>query len=113
MDGVSSNGPANNLNAFIPSQDVVQEFRVVTNNVPAEYGNYAGGVVNITTKSGTNAFHGTAYEYLRNKVLDANDFFSQLNGLPRAPLVQNQFGATIGGPIRKDNTFFFLVGSVR
>ncbi len=108
VDGVSSNGPANNLNAFIPSQDVVQEFRVVTNNVPAEYGNYAGGVVNITTKSGTNAFHGTAYEYLRNKVLDANDFFSQLNGLPRAPLVQNQFGATIGGPIRKDNTFFFF-----
>ena len=108
VDGVSSNGPANNLNAFIPSQDVVQEFRVVTNNVSAEYGNYAGGVVNITTKSGTNAFHGTAYEYLRNKVLDANDFFSQLNGLPRAPLVQNQFGATIGGPIRKDNTFFFF-----
>src|SRR5579862_7601544 len=108
VDGVPSNGPANNLNSYIPSQDVVQEFRVETNNVPAEYGNYAGGVVNITTKSGTNAFHGTAYEYLRNKVLDANDFFSQRNGLPRAPLVQNQFGATIGGPIRKDNTFFFF-----
>jgi outer membrane receptor protein involved in Fe transport len=108
VDGVSSNGPANNLNTYIPSQDVVQEFRVETNNVPAEYGNYAGGVVNITTKSGTNAFHGTAYEYLRNKVLDANDFFSNLNGLPRAPLVQNQFGATIGGPIRKDKTFFFF-----
>jgi outer membrane receptor protein involved in Fe transport len=108
VDGVPSNGPANNLNSYIPSQDVVQEFRVVTNNVPAEYGNYAGGVVNITTKSGTNSFHGTAYEYLRNKVLDANDFFSNLNGLPRAPLVQNQFGATIGGPIRKDKTFFFF-----
>src|SRR5690348_7100956 len=108
VDGVPSNGPANNLNSYIPSQDVVQEFRVETNNVPAEYGNYAGGVVNITTKSGTNTFHGAAYEYLRNKVLDANDYFSNLNGLPRAPLIQNQFGGTIGGPIKKDKTFFFL-----
>ena len=108
VDGVSSNGPANNLNSYIPSQDVVQEFRVETNNVPAEYGNYAGGVVNITTKSGTNSFHGTGYEYLRNKVLNANDFFSNLDGLPRAPLVQNQFGGTIGGPIKKDKTFFFF-----
>jgi outer membrane receptor protein involved in Fe transport len=108
VDGVSSNGPANNLNSYIPSQDVVQEFRVETNNVPAEYGNYAGGVVNITTKSGSNSFHGAAYEYLRNKVLNANDYFSNLNKLPRAPLVQNQFGGTIGGPIRKDKTFFFF-----
>ncbi|MGA8767663.1 MAG: TonB-dependent receptor [Candidatus Acidiferrales bacterium] len=108
VDGVSSNGPANNLNTYIPSQDVVQEFRVETNNVPAEYGNYAGGVVNITTKSGSNAFHGSAYEYLRNKVLNANDYFSNLNELPRAPLIQNQFGGTIGGPIKKDKTFFFF-----
>ena len=108
VDGVSSNGPANNLNTYIPSQDVVREFRVETNNVPAEYGNYAGGVVNITTKSGSNTFHGTAYEYLRNKVLNANDYFSNLNELPRAPLIQNQFGGTIGGPIWKDKTFFFF-----
>ncbi|HKV05588.1 MAG TPA: TonB-dependent receptor [Candidatus Acidoferrales bacterium] len=108
VDGVSSNGPANNLNSYIPSQDVVQEFRVETNNVPAEYGNYAGGVVNITTKSGTNTFHGTGYEYLRNKVLNANDYFSNLDKLPRAPLIQNQFGGTIGGPIKKDKTFFFF-----
>ena len=108
VDGVSSNGPANNLNTYIPSQDVVQEFRVETNNVPAEYGNYAGGVVNITTKSGSNAFHGSAYEYLRNKILNANDYFSNLNELPRAPLIQNQFGGTIGGPIKKDKTFFFF-----
>ena len=107
-DGVSLNGPANNLTSYIPSQDVVQEFRVVTNNVAAEYGNYAGGVVNITTKSGANKFHATAYEYLRNKVLNANDYFSNLNGLARPPLVQNQFGGTLGGPIRKDKTFFFF-----
>jgi outer membrane receptor protein involved in Fe transport len=108
IDGVASNAPAGNLNALIPSQDVVQEFRVVTNNVAAEYGNYAGGIINLTTKSGSNAFHGTAYEYLRNKVLNANDYFSNQAGFPRVPLIQNQFGGTIGGPIRKDKTFFFF-----
>ena len=108
IDGVPSNAPAGNLNSLIPSQDVVEEFRVVTNNVAAEYGNYAGGIINLTTKSGTNAFHGTAYEYLRNKVLNANDYFSNQAGLPRVPLIQNQFGGTIGGPIRKDKTFFFF-----
>ena len=108
IDGVASNAPAGNLNSFVPSQDVVEEFRVVTNNVAAEYGNYAGGIINLTTKSGTNAFHGTAYEYLRNKVLNANDYFSNEAGLARVPLIQNQFGGTIGGPIRKDKTFFFF-----
>jgi hypothetical protein len=108
IDGVSLNAPAGNLTAFIPSQDVVQEFRVVTNNVAAEYGSYAGGVVNFTTKSGTNNFHGTAYEYLRNTSLDANDYFSNRAGLDRPPLHQSQFGGTIGGPIKKDITFFFF-----
>ncbi len=108
IDGVASNAPAGNLNSFIPTQDVVQEFRVVTNNVSAEYGSYAGGIINLTTKSGTNSFHGTAYEYLRNKVLNANDYFSNQAGLARVPLIQNQFGGTIGGPIRKDKTFFFF-----
>src|SRR5271165_6518356 len=108
VDGVASNAPAGNLNSLIPAQDVVQEFRVVTNNVAAEYGNYAGGIINLTTKSGTNAFHGAAYEYLRNKVLNANDYFSNEAGLARVPLIQNQFGGTIGGPIRKDKTFFFF-----
>ncbi|MBI3475735.1 MAG: TonB-dependent receptor [Acidobacteria bacterium] len=113
IDGVASNAPAGNLNSLIPSQDVVQEFRVVTNNVAAEYGSYAGGIINLTTKSGTNKFHGTAYEYLRNKVLNANDYFNNHNGpggtaLARPPLRQNQFGGTIGGPILKDKTFFFF-----
>ena len=108
IDGVASNAPAGNLNSLIPSQDMVQEFRVVTNNVGAEYGSYAGGIINLTTKSGTNAFHGTAYEYLRNKVLNANDYFSNQAGLARVPLIQNQFGGTIGGPIIKDKTFFFF-----
>ena len=108
IDGVASNAPAGNLNSFIPSQDIVQEFRVVTNNVAAEYGSYAGGIINLTTKSGSNTFHGTAYEYLRNKVLNANDYFSNQAGLPRVPLIQNQFGGTLGGPIVKDKTFFFF-----
>jgi hypothetical protein len=108
VDGVPSNGPANNLNSYIPSQDVVQEFKIVTNNVAAEYGNYAGGVVNLTTKSGSNRLHGAAYEYLRNKVLDANDFFANRAELERPPLVQNQFGVTAGGPVRKNRTFFFF-----
>src|SRR5438477_2161031 len=108
VDGVPSNAPANNLNSYIPSQDVVQEFKVVTNNVPAEYGNYAGGVINLTTKSGSNTFHGAAYEYFRYKVLNANGFFSNRQGLNRPPLVQNQFGFTLGGPVRKDKTFFFF-----
>ena len=108
VDGVSSNAVAGNLNALIPSQDIVQEFRVATNNVSAEYGSYAGGVVNLTTKSGTNTFHGAAYEYLRNKVLNANDYFTNRQGLPRPALVQNQFGATLGGPLVKNRTFFFF-----
>ena len=108
VDGVASNAPAGNLNSLIPSQDAVQEFRVVTNNVSAEYGSYAGGIINLTTKSGTNRFHGTAYDYLRNKVLNANDYFSNKAGLSRVPLIQNQFGATLDGPVVKDKTFFFF-----
>ena len=107
VDGVSSNAVAGNLNALIPSQDIVQEFRVATNNVSAEYGSYAGGVINLTTKSGTNTFHGTVYEYLRNKVLNANDYFTNQQGKPRPALVQNQYGATLGGPLVKNRTFFF------
>ncbi len=108
VDGVPSNAPANNLNSYVPAQDVVEEFKVVTNNVPAEYGNYAGGVINLTTKSGSNAFHGSGYEYFRNRHLNANDYFANRSGTDRPHLVQNQFGGTFGGPVRKDKTFFFF-----
>jgi outer membrane receptor protein involved in Fe transport len=108
VDGVNGNGPANNANSLTPSQDAVQEFRVATNNVSAEYGNYAGGVINITTKSGTNSFHGSVYDYLRNQHMNANDYFSKLRNLSRAPLTQNQFGARLGGPIQRNKTFFFF-----
>lgn len=108
VDGASVNGPANNVNGLIPAPDTVEEFRVVTNNVSAQYGSYAGGVVNITTKSGTNVFHGTAYDYLRNTIFNANDFFANHAGLPRTPLVQNEFGGAVGGPIWRNRAFFFF-----
>ena len=108
IDGVGSNIAENNVNTIVPTQDAVQEFRVSTNNVSAEFGGYGGGVVQISTKSGTNEFHGNAYEYFRNTDLDANDWFSNHEGLGRSPLHQNQYGVNIGGPALKNKLFFFF-----
>ena len=91
--------------AVKPSVDAIQEFRVETHNFSAEFGRGGGGVVQVTTKSGTNEFHGTAFEFLRNDVLDANNFFN--SGRDKPPFRQNQFGGTFGGPIERDKTFFF------
>lgn len=107
LDGVPINTAYGNIVALIPSQDTVAEFRVQTNSNSAEFGRYTGGVINLVSKSGTNRFHGSAYEFLRNKVLNASSFFSNRAGAPKAPFVQNQFGATIGGPIKKDKLFIF------
>ncbi|PYS01285.1 MAG: hypothetical protein DMG12_15730, partial [Acidobacteria bacterium] len=87
--------------------DAIQEFSVLTGNYSAEYGRTSGGVVNAISKSGTNAFHGDLYEFLRNDKLDANDFFSSASNQPKPPYKRNQFGAAAGGPIRKDRTFIF------
>ncbi|AXC13334.1 Oar protein [Acidisarcina polymorpha] len=108
IDGVGSNISENNVNTLVPTQDAVQEFRVSTNNVSAEFGGYGGGVVEISTKSGTNQFHGTAYEYFRNTALDANDWFSNNAGLGKVPLHQNQYGANLGGPLLRNKLFFFF-----
>ncbi len=108
VDGVGTNIAENNVNTLVPTQDAVQEFRVQTNNVSAEFGGFAGGVVQISTKSGSNEFHGNAYEYFRNTALDANDWFSNHTGLGKSPLHQNQFGANLGGPIWKNKAFFFF-----
>ncbi len=108
IDGVGSNIAENNVNTLVPTQDVVQEFRVSTNDVSAEFGGYGGGVVQISTKSGTNQFHGNAYEYFRNTALDANDWFSNHRGLGKIPLHQNQYGANLGGPVLKNKLFFFF-----
>jgi len=107
IDGVLSNMPSNNALALIPSQDTVREFQVTTSDVSAEFGGFAGGVVNITTKSGSNDFHGTAYEYTRARILNANDYFSNSIGRARPSWIQNQFGAALGGPIVRNKAFFF------
>ena len=107
LDGVTLNSPWSNTIGIVPTQDSIQEFRVVSNAVSADFGALMGGAVNLTTRAGTNSFHGTLYEYFRNKVLNANYFFNNRGGLPRPPFVQNQFGAAVGGPIKRDKTFFF------
>jgi hypothetical protein len=89
--------------AIVPNLDSIAEFRVLTNNFDAEYGNYSGGVVNVVTKSGTNQLHGSGFEFLRNTELDAKNFFSPERNVFR----QNQFGGTVGGPISKNKVFFF------
>jgi carboxypeptidase family protein len=97
----------NNGAAIIPNLDSISEFRIITNNYDAEYGNYNGGQINVVTKSGTNGLHGSGFEFLRNTALDAKNYFA----LPtdKTPVFrQNQFGGTLGGPIRKDKTFFFV-----
>jgi hypothetical protein len=89
--------------SIVPNLDSISEFRLLTSNFDAEYGNYSGGVVNVVTKSGTNQVHGSGFEFLRNTALDARNFFSPDKGFFR----QNQFGGTIGGPILRDKVFFF------
>lgn len=89
--------------SIVPNLDAIAEFRVLTNNFDAEYGNYSGGIVNVVTKSGDNTLHGSAFEFLRNTDLDARNFFSPERSFYR----QNQFGGTVGGPIRKNQVFFF------
>src|SRR5882762_8080621 len=91
----------NGGNTIVPNLDSIGEFRILTNNFDAEYGNYSGGVVNVVTKSGTNGLHGSAFEFLRNTALDAKNFFSS----ERAKFNQNQFGGTVGGPISKNKLF--------
>jgi hypothetical protein len=93
--------------APVPNPDSIQEFKVQTGQYDASYGRNAGANVNVVTKSGTNDFHGDAWEYLRNTDLNANDFFLKESGQPRGVLNQNQFGGTIGGPVMKDKLFFF------
>lgn len=91
----------------IPAPDTIQEFRVQTANYDAAYGRGSGANVDLVSRSGTNQFHGSAWEFVRNTIFNANDFFSKLDGQPRADLKHNQFGAALGGPIVRNKTFFF------
>jgi hypothetical protein len=113
LDGQPLNIGYINLPIVIPTQDSIGEFKVQYNNLGAEWGKFSGAVSNFSTKSGTNSFHGAAYEYFRNAVLNSNDYFyknSQLaSGLPNSspPYVQNNYGFNVGGPVWKNKTFFF------
>lgn len=99
IDGVPSTAGFFNQITTIPSVEATREFKVQSNNVSAEYGRFAGGVVNVTTQSGGNDFHGTLFEFLRNNAFDANDFFNNRAGKAKPPFHMNQFGGSIGGPI--------------
>lgn len=123
FDGVSVLQPEPGQVAFFPIIDSIQEFKVETNNPSAEFGRFNGGVINLTTKSGTNEFHGSAFEFFRNEALNARNLFAPATAVnPNKPLFRrNQFGGVIGGPIRKNRSFFFadyqgtrqLIGRVR
>ncbi|MCS7024176.1 MAG: TonB-dependent receptor [Bryobacteraceae bacterium] len=104
LDGVDNNEGGLGAAAAVPSPDALQEFRILTNSYSAEYGRGGGAVVNVLTRSGGNQLHGSLYNFLRNDAFDARNFFSAT--VPN--LTQNQFGATLGGPLRKDKSFFFV-----
>jgi hypothetical protein len=112
LDGQPLNIGYINLPVLIPTQDSIQEFKVQTSNLGAEWGRFAGGVTNLTTKGGTSVLHGEVYEYLRNRIFNANNYFLNNVGKPRPAWVQNQFGVEVGGPlplpyIRRNRTFWF------
>ncbi len=115
FNGVDANNLAQNsvenateeVGVAVPAPDTIQEFKVQTGNYDASYGRGVGANVDVITKQGTNQFHGNVWEFLRNNVLNANDFFVKAQGSPRPELKQNQFGAAMGGPIWRDRTFFF------
>src|SRR5262249_34011092 len=104
LDGGVNMTSLRNTGNILPNPDAIQEFRVQTNNYNAEYGRFANGVINVLTKSGTNQFHGSVFEFVQNTILSANDWG---NTFDTPPLHRNRFGATLGGPIVKDKTFFF------
>ena len=108
LDGLDNNQVSDNLVGYAPSVDAIQEFNMITNNAPAEFGNFMGAIVSTTTKSGTNTLHGSAFEFFRNNVLNANDWASNFNGAPRSAIRWNNFGGTLGGAIKKDKLFFFI-----
>src|SRR5271168_408958 len=108
LDGGLNNDLIDNSNLLDPNPDAIAEFRLLTSNYTAEYGRNGGGIISEVIKSGSNQIHGSAFEFFRNRVLDANDFFNIPLGIPRLDLKRNQFGGTLGGPIRKDKIFFFL-----
>jgi hypothetical protein len=107
LDGMDTNQPDNSEVAYVPGPDAIQEFNIITSNAPADFGNYLGGIIVETLKSGTNSYHGNVFEFLRNTDLNANSWQNNATGAPRNPLQWNEFGATLGGPVLHDRLFFF------
>lgn len=107
LDGANNTDFLGNNIVVSPNPDAVQEFRILTNNYDAEYGRTSGGVVNQITKSGTNSFHGDLFEFLRNDLFNARDYFLP-QGVPKQAFKRNEFGGTLGGPVKKDKLFFFV-----
>jgi hypothetical protein len=109
-DGISVLQPEPGTVPYFPVIDSIQEFKVVTNTAPAEFGRFSGGVINLATKAGSNQFHGTAFEFLRNEALNARNLFAPAtpNNPDKPEFRRNQFGFVLGGPIAKDRTFFFV-----
>ena len=107
FDGISVLQPEPGQVAFFPNVDAIQEFKIESNSPPAEFGRFNGGVVNLTTKSGSNAFQGTVFEFFRNEALNARNFFASTNPV-KPQFRRHQFGGVAGGPVRRDRTFFFI-----
>jgi len=110
LDGMDNNDAGSNYVAYSPQPDAIEEFRIITQNAPADFGNYMGGVISASIKAGTNSFHGTAFEFFRNDKLNANQWANKLvpgNVTPRQKMRWNEFGGAAGGPIFKDKLFFF------
>lgn len=109
LDGVDNNQTSDNLSSYQPNLDAIAEFKMITNNASAEFGNFQGGIINVVLKSGTNQYHGNVFEYFRNDKLNANNWARNwtVGQNFRSPIRWNQFGGTIGGPIFKDKLFFF------
>jgi len=108
LDGIDNNQVSDNLVGYAPSVDAIQEFNEITQNASAEFGNFMGGIISTTIKSGTNQFHGDVFEFFRNDVLNAAEWSQNLVGAPRSALRWNEFGGTLGGPIKRDKLFFFV-----
>jgi len=108
LDGMDNNQVSDNLLGYTPAPDAIQEFNLITNNASAEFGNFQGGIISTTIKSGTNGFHGDLWEYFRNDKLNSNSWEHRFNGSPRDLLRWNMFGGTVGGPIIKNKLFFFF-----
>ena len=108
LDGSVNNNLLDNSVVLNPNPDTIAEFRILESNYSAEYGRNGGGIISVVTKSGTNELHGSGFEFLRNDAFNANTFFNKVNGLPRDVLKRNQYGGTLGGPIKKDKFFFFV-----